>query len=71
MPDVLDRYGVDLEMSSSPSSHERMIVVGRTGGTAAARVLRTDRTDTHWGRRFEEARVLAGAGDIGGRGVRG
>ncbi|MCC7383742.1 MAG: ImmA/IrrE family metallo-endopeptidase [Deltaproteobacteria bacterium] len=58
MPGLLDRFGVAHSSGRTTSLGERSIVVGIDHGRAAARVLDTPRTETVWGRRFEEARAL-------------
>jgi hypothetical protein len=59
--DLVARYGVRLSQSTARSAQERMVVAGRLDGSAAATVLLTRRTETRWGRRFEEARALGHA----------
>jgi len=61
VPDLLARYGVALRDSAASFNYERMIIMGRSERTAAAAILRSARTDTRWGKRFEEARALGHA----------
>lgn len=59
--DLLPTLGVTLRSDPAPAMHERMLVASATGGTPVATVLRTPRTETPWGQRFEEARALGHA----------
>lgn len=55
---LFDHFGVALTFGTTHSVGERLVVAGLDKGRAAARVLKTPRTGTDWGRRFEEARAL-------------
>ena len=61
VPELLTRYGIDLRPSTATFANERMVIAGLADGTAAATVLRTVRTETRWGERFEQARALGHA----------
>ncbi len=54
---VLARFGLPCEHSPTGVG-DRMVVAAREGGSLQARTLRDERTETPWGRRFEECRAL-------------
>jgi hypothetical protein len=55
---LLERCGVALLDSTLERTRERMVTGARYDGSAAAIIIRTPRTRTHWGHRFEAARAL-------------
>jgi hypothetical protein len=61
VPALLGRYGVELHSSTASFAQERMVIAGLADGTVAATILRTARTETRWGQRFEQARALGHA----------
>jgi hypothetical protein len=61
VPDLLSHFGVGLHQSAAHFQRERMVIAGRSDASVSATVLRTARTETSWGRRFEEARALGHA----------
>jgi hypothetical protein len=55
---ILGTVGMTCDQSAVVGAHERMIVGMREGGSAAATILQTPRTETRWGTRFEKARAI-------------
>jgi hypothetical protein len=55
---LLESCGVTLIDSTLERTRERMVTGARYGGGAAAIIIRTPRTQTLWGHRFEAARAL-------------
>jgi hypothetical protein len=60
-PEVMRRCGVTLRPTAASAEYERMLVAAHISGAPVATVLRTMRTNTTWGQRFEEARALGHA----------
>ncbi|HEX8119666.1 MAG TPA: hypothetical protein VF549_00240 [Solirubrobacteraceae bacterium] len=58
MPAVLGACGVDYSHSNVAGGHDRMMVGVPPAGGPTAFTLETQRTETDWGRRFEQARAL-------------
>ncbi len=55
---LLADCGITIAGASPPGDGARMLVEAREGGSAALAILKSSRTDTQWGRRFELARGL-------------
>lgn len=54
---ILDRIGLAHSHFDVPSNRDRLMVLTRSNGLAAAGTLRTVRTEKPWGQRFEAARA--------------
>jgi len=61
LPALLERHGVAIRRTETEASHERMVVAASRSGAPVASVLRSRRTNTSWGERFELARALGHA----------
>lgn len=56
--DILAQLGLSYCHTSADGKHDAMVVAVRDGGPPVARTLRTRRTETPWGQRFEACRAL-------------
>jgi hypothetical protein len=55
---VLQMIGLGCKDVTVDGGHDRMVVAAREGGAAVAMTLRSPRTETLWGRRFEYCRAV-------------
>jgi hypothetical protein len=61
VPDLAETCGTFVRSPSFESANERMLVAAPKGGAPVVTTLRTRRTATPWGQRFEQARGLGHA----------
>ena len=61
VPDLAGRFGTEVRVSAFEAANERMLIAVPRGGSPVVTVLRTGRTSTRWGQRFEQARGLGHA----------
>lgn len=61
IPELAAELGVGVRVTPFEAASERMLVAVPQGGAPVITVLRTGRTATRWGQRFEQARALGHA----------
>ena len=59
--EVAERFGTAMRATTVAATNERMLVAAPKGGAPVVTILRTGRTATPWGQRFEQARGLGHA----------
>lgn len=61
LPELAELFGTRVRVTPFEAANERMLVAVPKGGAPVVTVLRTGRTATRWGQRFEQARGLGHA----------
>jgi Zn-dependent peptidase ImmA (M78 family) len=61
VPELAESFGTGVRTTPFEAANERMLVAVAKGGAPIVTILRTGRTTTPWGQRFEQARGLGHA----------